>query len=74
MTGTSQMARLLARQVDRARGADGTTDVAALGRLVLASYEEGERDRRRIDRAMALMAEELEGANRSLERLLAEIR
>lgn len=73
MPGSSQMARLLARQVDRARVADGTIDVTALGRLVLASYEEGERDRRRIDRAMALMAEELEGANRTLERLLAEI-
>jgi diguanylate cyclase (GGDEF)-like protein len=67
------MARLLGRQMDRARAADGTIDVTALGRLVLASYEEGERDRRRIDRAMALMAEELEGANRTLERLLAEI-
>ncbi len=73
MPATSQMARLLARQMDRARDADGTVDVTALGRLVLASYEEGERDRRRIDRAMALMAEELEGANRTLERLLAEI-
>ena len=71
--GTSHLARLLARQMDRARTANGAVDECALSRLVLATYEEGERDRRRIDRAMALMAEELEGANRTLERLLAEI-
>ena len=67
------MARLLDRQIARARDASGVADIDRLGPLVLASYEEAERERRRTDRAMALMAEELEGANRELERLLAEI-
>jgi diguanylate cyclase (GGDEF)-like protein len=67
------MRRLLDRQLARARDAGGQVDVDALCRMVLASYEEADRERRRIDRAMALMAEELEGANRELERLLDEI-
>jgi diguanylate cyclase (GGDEF)-like protein/PAS domain S-box-containing protein len=66
--------RLFERQVARARGADGQVDIAALGRLVCASYAEAERDRLRTDRAMALMGEELEGANRELSRILQESR
>ena len=66
--------RLFERQVARARGPDGQVDIAALGRLVRSSYAEAERDRLRTDRAMALMGEELQGANRELSRILQELR
>src|SRR6185437_4861248 len=46
--------------------------IDALGNLVTAAYEQVERDRRRTDRSIALMAEELDELNRGLESLVAE--
>jgi diguanylate cyclase (GGDEF)-like protein len=62
--------RLLARQLARATGEDGVVDLDAVCRMVSLSYEEDERDRKRIDRANMLMAEEIEEAHRHLERLV----
>jgi diguanylate cyclase (GGDEF)-like protein len=69
----AKMERLLARQLARATAPDGSLDIVALARMVRASYEEAERDRLRTDRAIELMAAELEGANAELERLLQDI-
>ncbi len=61
------------RQLERARAADGSLDLEALARLVCGSYAEAEQDRRRIDRAMALMSEELESANDRLAQLVEDL-
>ncbi len=62
--------RLFAKQLARATDAAGAVDIARLGALVGAAYAEAERDRRRTDRAMGLMAEELAAANARLEALV----
>ena len=64
------MDRLFTRQASRARDADGCLDAEKLRSLVTASYVDMERDRRRTDRAMGLMAEELERSNAALEKLV----
>ncbi|WP_198375643.1 putative bifunctional diguanylate cyclase/phosphodiesterase [Neoroseomonas rubea] len=69
----AKMERLFARQLALASRPDGHLDIAALARMVRSSYEEAERDRLRTDRAMDLMAAELEGANAELERLLRNL-
>ena len=60
------MQRFFAKQLAKATKADGEIDVEALGRLVVAAYEDAERDRRRKDRAMSVMIKELEQANARL--------
>ncbi|TDH61689.1 EAL domain-containing protein [Dankookia rubra] len=62
--------RLVAEQLARATDASGAVDVALLGTLVGAAYDEAEHDRRRAERAMRLMAEELAAANARLEALV----
>lgn len=57
---TSPRSRILQRQIARATDADGALDVQALLQAVDDSYEEQERDLRRINRANSLMAEELD--------------
>jgi len=52
--------KLFARQLAKARTAAGDVDLTALGDLVGAAYEEMERDRRRTDRSISLMVEELD--------------
>lgn len=66
--------RLFWRQVARATRADGSLDMDRLSVLVIACYEDSSRDRERTDRAITLMAEELEGANRRLEALVENLR
>lgn len=66
--------RLLARQMDRARAPNGTIDVDRLTELVNDAYEEAERYRRRTDRAVALMSEELEHLHDSLARAMDDLR
>ncbi len=61
------MDRLFSRQRTKATGPSGELDIDALGSLVTAAYEQAERDRRRTDRSIALMAEELDELNRGLE-------
>jgi len=64
--------RLFTRQLTKATDHTGKVDIDALGNLVTAAYEQVERDRRRTDRSIALMAEELDELNRGLESLVAE--
>jgi diguanylate cyclase (GGDEF)-like protein len=56
------MHKLFARQLARATGPTGKVDLKTLGDLVVDVYEQAERDRRRTDRSIALMVEELEEA------------
>lgn len=73
MLMTPPVHRLLARQMDKARAPDGTIDIDRLTELVNDAYEEAERYRRRTDRAVALMAEELEQLNGSLARAMDDL-
>ena len=66
--------RLFDRQLASATAADGSLDVAMLRRLVVDCYRDATQDRRRSDRAIALMAEELEGANQRLRLLVEDLR
>jgi diguanylate cyclase (GGDEF)-like protein len=54
------MHKLFARQLAKATGATGEVDLKVLGDLVVDVYEQAERDRRRTDRSIKLMVEELE--------------
>ena len=54
------MHKLFARQLAKATTAAGGVDLAELGDLVGAAYEEMERARRRTDRSISLMVEELD--------------
>lgn len=58
--------KLLARQLATATGDDGTVDVARLAELVDNAYETADRDRRRTNRSMTLMVEEIEQAQQRL--------
>ena len=66
------MHRLIAQQIAKATATDGTVDVARFSELVAGAYQELDRDRRRTDRSMSLMIEEIDAINRNLERLVAE--
>ena len=61
------MKRLIDKQLARARDAEGRLDVDRLAELVQASYEDLGRDLKRVERASALMADELSDANARLE-------
>src|SRR6476660_2273942 len=52
--------KLFAQQLAKARTATGHVDLTRLGELVMAAYQGMERDRRRTNRSMSLMARELE--------------
>lgn len=66
------MNRLLSAQIAQSRRADGSLDIETLLRLVETAYDEMDRDRRRTDRSIALMVEELDQLNSGLEQLVAE--
>ena len=57
------MDKLFARQLAKATQPDGQVDLKILGELVVNAYEQAERDRRRTDRSIQLMVEELEEAS-----------
>jgi diguanylate cyclase (GGDEF)-like protein len=61
------MRRLFQRQLVKATKDPGKVDLELLADLVTAAYEEADRDRRRTDRSISLMADELQ---RSHARLL----
>ena len=61
------MHRLFAQQVGKATDEAGSIDLHKLAELVTAAYEDFDRDRRRTDRSMSLMIEELDGVQRNLE-------
>ncbi|MFZ3358020.1 MAG: EAL domain-containing protein [Xanthobacteraceae bacterium] len=66
------MHRLFAQQVVKATDEDGSLDLQTLSELVAAAYEDFDRDRRRTDRSMSLMIEELDGVQRNLEQTVIE--
>jgi diguanylate cyclase (GGDEF)-like protein len=64
--------RLIAKQIAKAADAGGAVDIDKLAELVGGAYDEFDRDRRRTDRSMSLMIEEIDTINRNLERLVAK--
>jgi diguanylate cyclase (GGDEF)-like protein len=64
--------KLFQRQLEKATGPDGKIDIERLRSLVVAHYELLDGDRRRTDRSIGLMVEELDTMNRGLERQVAE--
>ena len=68
------MHRLLARQIRQSTDESGQVDMTRLGELVGAAYEESDRDRRRTDRAIKLMIEELEQTHKRAEQDLLRAR
>jgi diguanylate cyclase (GGDEF)-like protein/PAS domain S-box-containing protein len=60
------MNKLFARQLAKARGPTGEIDLDVLGELVSSAYEESDRDRRRTERSISLIVEELESAQARL--------
>ena len=66
------MHKLFARQLAKATKPTGDVDIDALRELVISAYEQSDRDRRRTDRSIGLMIEELDQLNRGLEQLVAE--
>ena len=66
------MHKLFQRQLDRATNAHGTVDIDRLRELVSSAYEDFDRDRRRTDRSISLMVDELDELTRGLERLVTE--
>jgi diguanylate cyclase (GGDEF)-like protein len=66
------MHKLFEKQLARARLRSGEIEIDVLAQLVSAAYEEDDRDRRRTDRTIALMIEELDSLNKGLEQLVGE--
>src|SRR5262245_2067810 len=66
------MHKLFARQLAKARSTSGAIDLGVLAELVASAYEQSDRDRRRTDRSISLMIEELDQLNHRLEQLVAE--
>jgi diguanylate cyclase (GGDEF)-like protein len=64
--------KLVARQLAKAGKAAGSVDLDRLIELVSGAYEQADHDRRRTDRSISLMIEELDELNRGLERLVEE--
>jgi diguanylate cyclase (GGDEF)-like protein len=64
--------RLIAKQIAKATDASGAVDVDKLVELIGSAYDEFDRDRRRTDRSMSLMIEEIDAVNHNLERLVAK--
>ena len=66
------MHKLFSKQLAKATKPSGDVDLDLLAELVSVAFEEADRDRRRTDRSIALMIEELDRLNRSLEATIAE--
>ena len=60
------MRRLFQRQLAKATTEPGKVDLELLATLVTAAYEEADRDRKRTDRSISLMADELQRAHARL--------
>jgi PAS domain-containing protein len=63
--------KLFARQLAKATTPSGGIDLDELGGLVGSAYDQADHDRRRTDRSISLMIEELDTLNRGLENLVA---
>ena len=66
------MNSLFARQLAKATKPCGTIDLDLLGQLVSGAYDQAHHDRRRTDRSIALMIEELDQLHRGLEQLVED--
>lgn len=66
------MQKLLARQIANATDEAGSIDLEKLFALVVEAYGDFDRDRRRTDRSMSLMIEEIDAVQRNLERVVIE--
>lgn len=66
------MHKLFAKQLAQATGPSGQVDVALLGQLVSAAFEEGDEARGRAERSLALMTEERDRLNQDLDKAIAE--
>jgi diguanylate cyclase (GGDEF)-like protein/PAS domain S-box-containing protein len=64
--------RLFARQRTKATKPNGEVDLDVLGELVVAAYEQTERDHQRTERSINLMVDELDKLNCTLEIQVAE--
>jgi diguanylate cyclase (GGDEF)-like protein len=64
--------RLIAKQIAKATDATGAVDMDQFAMLVGGAYDEFDRDRRRTERSMSLMIEEIDAINRNLEQLVAK--
>jgi diguanylate cyclase (GGDEF)-like protein len=64
--------KLFTQQIVKATGETGSIDLERLGELVGGAYDELDRDRRRTDRSMSLMIEEIDAIQRNLEQLVIE--
>jgi diguanylate cyclase (GGDEF)-like protein/PAS domain S-box-containing protein len=64
--------KLFAKQLAKATKPSGEVDLDLLGQLVSTAFEETDNDRRRTDRSIALMVEELDRLNRGLENKIAQ--
>ncbi|MCZ8182519.1 MAG: EAL domain-containing protein [Beijerinckiaceae bacterium] len=67
----STVHRLLQKQIERSTREDGRLDVDLLTRLVSDAYAESDLERRRTDRSIALMVEELDQFNARLMQVVA---
>lgn len=65
------MHRLLAQQIERTKTGSNSVDSQKLLALISEAYEEADRDRRRTDRSISLMVEELDALNTNLEKEVA---
>jgi diguanylate cyclase (GGDEF)-like protein len=63
--------KLFAKQLAKAQSPAGI-DIDLLTRFVSTTYEEADKDRRRTDRSIGLMIEELDHLNKDLEKLVAD--
>lgn len=66
------MHKLFAKQLAKAAKPSGEINVDLLGKFVSAAFEEADNDRRRTDRSIALMIEELDQLNRGLETKISQ--
>jgi diguanylate cyclase (GGDEF)-like protein/PAS domain S-box-containing protein len=62
--------KLLARQLAKAQNGSGEVDLQVLLELVSGAYEQSDNDRRRTDRSISLMVDELDQLNRELDQLV----
>src|SRR4051794_990943 len=69
------MHKLLAKQLAKATGPTGQVDVTRLCEFVSTAYDETDQDRRRTERSISLMVEELDQfSSRDREQLNAQLK
>ena len=66
------MHKLFTKLLAKATNPSGQVDLDLLGQLVSTAFAEADHDRRRTDRSIALMVEELDRLNRGLEKTVDE--